>query len=121
MRAADHSFTRGVLLLQLIVVWLNADYLSEVALRCKLQGSFCASNGHCNPLPLPPHYLHLNSSLLAQVFGKVNVECASYSVLKTVGEGIELRRYSPCVAVETQCSRMDGRDGAFGRLAQYIG
>jgi hypothetical protein len=56
-----------------------------------------------------------------QVFGKIDVECASYIVLKTVVEGIELRRYASCVAVETPCARMDGRDGAFGRLASYIG
>jgi hypothetical protein len=56
-----------------------------------------------------------------QVFGKIDVECARYSVLKTVGENIELRRYMPCVAVETPCARLDGRDGAFGRLASYIG
>lgn len=55
------------------------------------------------------------------VFGKIDVECASYIVLKTVVEGIELRRYASCVAVETPCARMDGRDGAFGRLASYIG
>ena len=57
-----------------------------------------------------------------QVLGKINVECASYSVVKTLSETIELRRYSSCVAAETPCARIgDGRDGAFGRLAQDIG
>ena len=55
------------------------------------------------------------------VLGKVNVECAKYSVVKTLGETVELRRYASCVAAETPCVRMDGRDGAFSRLAQYIG
>jgi hypothetical protein len=69
---------------------------------------------------LPPLRVFCNP-MFDQVFGKIDVECAQYSVLKTIGEGIELRRYTPCVAAETPCARMDGRDGAFGRLASYIG
>jgi hypothetical protein len=70
---------------------------------------------------LPSSFLLPNDCVFVQVLGKINVECASYSVLKTLGNDTELRRYSACVAAETPCSRMDGRDGAFGRLASYIG
>ena len=57
---------------------------------------------------------------LAQVFGKIDVEGARYSVMKTISKGIVVRRYAPCVAVDMPCARMDGRDGAFGRLDSYI-
>jgi hypothetical protein len=65
--------------------------------------------------------VYLLHSQMGIVLGKVDVECAKYSVVKTLGEAVELRRYASCVAVETPCARMDGRDGAFSRLAQYIG
>merc|ERR1719201_1551961 len=59
---------------------------------------------------------------MGMVFGKIDVECARYTVQRQLAKGMEIRRYAPCVAVETPCTALSkDNDGAFRRLAKYIG
>ena len=116
---------------QRLAAMLRCNFQRCVLDRAALKeySAISAAQGCCEYIALwasyvarrPPLRLMPSDRARIQVFGKIDVECASYIVLKTVVEGIELRRYAACVAVETPCARMDGRDGAFGRLASYIG
>lgn len=61
---------------------------------------------------------------MGSVFGKIDVECARFTVNRRLPDGIEIRHYAPCVAVETACQSLvssDGNNNAFRRLAKYIG
>ena len=59
---------------------------------------------------------------MGMILGKIDVEQYAFEKLGTVGVA-ELRRYAPVVAVETPCDNTHGEasNGAFRRLAQYIG
>ena len=60
---------------------------------------------------------------MGMILGKIDVEQYAFEKLGTVGGVAELRRYAPVVAVETPCDKTHGEasNGAFRRLAQYIG
>ena len=60
---------------------------------------------------------------MGMILGKIDVEQYAFEKLGTVGGVAELRRYAPVVAVETPCDNTHGEasNGAFRRLAQYIG
>lgn len=57
---------------------------------------------------------------MGMMLGKIDVECAKFEVVKKIGS-MQIRRYAPCVAVETECDMANSNDPAFRRLAKYIG
>uniref|UniRef100_A0A7S4BVD8 Uncharacterized protein n=1 Tax=Chrysotila carterae TaxID=13221 RepID=A0A7S4BVD8_CHRCT len=60
---------------------------------------------------------------MGTVFGVISVEMQAYDALQQLSSQAQLRRYKPCVAVETVCEQMHGDSSseAFRRLAKYIG
>ena len=65
---------------------------------------------------------HPSLGSMGSAFGKIDVECAAYTVTRVLSKGMEVRLYAPCVAVETPCTALSkDNDGAFRRLAKYIG
>ena len=63
--------------------------------------------------------------VLCTVFGLIIVERAAYDVVRYVSPNIQLRRYRPCVYVETPAGNgglsSSESSAAFQRLAKYIG
>lgn len=59
------------------------------------------------------------------VFGRIGVERAAHDVVRQVSPNTQVRRYHPCVLVETPAGNggMSSKESsaAFRRLAQYIG
>ena len=61
---------------------------------------------------------------MGSVFGVIGEETPQYTVIKTIGENVEIRRYKKSVAIETDVNgHLNSKENgnSFRRLAGYIG